>query len=105
MSSTSRNPFSKTPTRPRPSPSQPRNMGYDATPPTAIHKQRPPVRKMVVKREPEEDYVEPAKKVKRSEVVVKEEPMEEIEEYSEVSHDQNHGFGKTDLLISMRETY
>ncbi|XP_071798357.1 DNA polymerase alpha catalytic subunit-like [Asterias amurensis] len=97
MSSTSRNPFSKTPTRPHPSPSQPRNMGYDATPPTAIHKQRPPVRKMVVKQEPEEDYVEPAKKVKRSEVVVKEEPMDEIEEYSEVSHDQKHGFENVDF--------
>ena len=91
-SSTNRNPFSKTPFRPRSTPSQPRSMDYDITPPSVIPKQQ--LRKNMIKQEMDEESVEPARKVRRSEVIVKEEPKDETEEFTEKSEDQKHGFGK-----------
>ncbi|XP_022101936.1 DNA polymerase alpha catalytic subunit-like [Acanthaster planci] len=97
--SSNRNPFSRTPTRPHPSPSQPRNAEYNMTPPSVIPKQRPQARKTIVKREVDIELVEPSKKQKRSEVIIKEEPKDEveIEEFSEMTEDQGHGFENMDF--------
>ena len=71
------------------------------TPPSVIPKQRLQARKTIVKREMGTEQVEPAKKQKRSEVVIKEEPIDvEIEEFSEMTEDQGHGFGKSTYLPS-----
>ncbi|XP_038050658.1 DNA polymerase alpha catalytic subunit-like [Patiria miniata] len=95
--STNRNPFSKTPTRPHPSTSQPRSVDYDMSSPAIIPKQRPQGRQTIVKREMDPETEEPAKRHKRSEVVIKEEPKDEIEEFSEMSEDQGHGFENMDF--------